>query len=248
MHPNRAGVSVFKRRLLSIVFACLPVSALASGLPSYPFIHATGTAFSFVLPDLGEIDFDVSVFDPSPEAATLLVQTRITEVKALLVEQGLPEAAAGIEVRDVRKEIRKGAEQDPANPQYLIKASVHINVADLSKWPAVMRPLLAMPNLDAFAVTFGATERIRLEEELMVEAVKDAQRKADAMARGFGKRVGAVAGISSDQLKNLGNAVGLVPSDRFQRANSRQRQNPDDMLMVTVMKMGQTVDAVFRIK
>lgn len=239
---------MFKRRLLSIVFACLPVSALASGLPSYPFIHATGTAFSFVLPDLGEIDFDVSVFDPSPEAATLLVQTRITEVKALLVEQGLPEAAAGIEVRDVRKEIRKGAEQDPANPQYLIKASVHINVADLSKWPAVMRPLLAMPNLDAFAVTFGATERIRLEEELMGEAVKDAQRKADAMARGFGKRVGAVAGISSDQLKNLGNAVGLVPSDHFQRANSRQRQNPDDMLMVTVMKMGQTVDAVFRIK
>lgn len=239
---------MFKRRLLSIVFACLPVSALASGLPSYPFIHATGTAFSFVLPDLGEIDFDVSVFDPSPEAATLLVQTRITEVKALLVEQGLPEAAAGIEVRDVRKEIRKGAEQDPANPQYLIKASVHINVADLSKWPAVMRPLLAMPNLDAFAVTFGATERIRLEEELMGEAVKDAQRKADAMARGFGKRVGTVAGISSDQLKNLGNAVGLVPSDRFQRANSRQRQNPDDMLMVTVMKMGQTVDAVFRIK
>ena len=248
MHPNRAGVSVFKRRLLSIVFACLPVSALASGLPSYPFIHATGTAFSFVLPDLGEIDFDVSVFDPSPEAATLLAQTRITEVKALLVEQGLPEAAAGIEVRDVRKEIRKGAEQDPANPQYLIKASVHINVADLSKWPAVMRPLLAMPNLDAFAVTFGATERIRLEEELMGEAVKDAQRKADAMARGFGKRVGAVAGISSDQLKNLGNAVGLVPSDQYNRANSRQRQNPDDMLMVTSLKMAQTVDAVFRIK
>ena len=176
------------------------------------------------------------------------MQTRITEIKALLVEQGLPEAAAGIEVRDVRKEIRKGAEQDPANPQYLIKASVHINVADLSKWPAVMRPLLAMPNLDAFAVTFGATERIRLEEELMGEAVKDAQRKADAMARGFGKRVGAVAGISSDQLKNLGNAVGLVPSYRYQRANSRQRQNPDDMLMVTVMKMGQTVDALFRIK
>ena len=239
---------MFKRRLLSIVFACLPVSVLASDLPSYPFIHATGTAFSFVLPDLGEIDFDVSVFDPSPEAATLLAQTRITEVKALLVEQGLPEAAAGIEVRDVRKEIRKGAEQDPANPQYLIKASVHINVADLSKWPAVLRPLLAMPNLDAFAVTFGATERIRLEEELLEEAVKDAQRQADAMARGFGKRVGAVAGISSDQLKNLGNAVGLVPSDRYQRANSRQRQNPDDMLMVTVLKMGQTVDALFRIK
>jgi uncharacterized protein YggE len=239
---------VFKNRLLSILFVCLPMPVLAGDLPAYPFIHATGTAYSFIMPDLGEIDFDVSVYDPVPEVATALVQTRITEIKALLLEQGLAEAAAGIEVRDVRKEIRKGAEQDPANPQYLIKASVHINVADLSKWPAVMRPLLAMPNLDAFATTFGATQRVRLEEELVGEAVKDAQRKADAMARGFGKRAGAVAGISSDQLKNLGNAVGLVPSDRYQRANSRAQKNPDDMLIVTSLKMAQTVDAVFRIK
>lgn len=239
---------MFKPRLLSIVFACLPVCAVAGDLPAYPFIHATGTAYSFFLPDLGEIDFEVSAFDPAPEAATALVQTRIAQVRALLLEQGLAEAAAGIEVRDVRKEIRKGAEQDPASPQYLIKASVHVNVADLSTWSAVMRPLLAMPNLDAFATTFGSTQRVRLEEELMGEAVKDAQRKADAMARGFGKRVGAVAGISSEQLKNLGNAVGLVPSDRYSRANSRERQNPDDMLIVTSIKMAQTVDALFRIK
>lgn len=248
MHLNCTGVSVIKRRLLSLLFVCLPMPALAGDLPAYPFIHATGTAYNVITPDLGEIDFDVSAFDPAPEAATVLVQARIAEIKALLLELGLPEAAAGIEVRDVRKEIRKGAEQDPANPQYTIKASVHINVTDLSKWAAVMRPLLHMPNLDAFAVTFGATERIRLEEELMGEAVRDAQRKADAMARGFGKRVGAVAGISSDQLKNLGNAVGLVPSDRYNRANSRQQKEPEDMLMVTSIKMAQTVDALFRIK
>lgn len=248
MHLNCAGVSVFKRRLLSLVFACLPISALAGDLPSYPFIHATGTAYSFFTPDLGEIDFDVSAFDPAPDVATAQVAARIGEIRALLAEQGLPEAAAGIEVRDLRKEIRKGAEQDPAHPQYQIKASVHINVTDLSKWPAVMGSLLAMPNLDAFAVTFGATQRVRLEEELMGEAVKDAQRKADAMARGVGKRVGAVAGISSEQLKNLDNAVGLVPSDRYHLEGSRERQNPDDMLMVTALMMGQTVDAVFRIK
>ena len=239
---------MFKRRLLSLLFVCLPLPALAGDLPGYPFIHATGTAYGFVTPDLGEIDFDVSVFDPEPEVATAQVAARIAEIKALLVEQGLPEAAAGIDVRDVRKEIRKGAEQDPAKPQYTVKVSVHINVADLSKWPAVMRPLLHMPNLDAFAVTFGATERIRLEEELMGEAVKDALRKADAMARGFGKRAGAVAGISSDQLKYLGNSVGLVPSDRYHRANSRQQKDPEDMLKVTGIKMAQTVDALFRIK
>lgn len=241
---------MFKNRLLCA--ACLSIAfslpAAAGDLPGYPFIHATGTAYSFAMPDLGEIDFDVAAFDPSPEAATAIVQTRVTEIKALLVEQGLPEAAAGIEVRDVRKEIRKGAEQDPANPQYTIKASVHIDVTDLSKWAAVVRPLLNMPNLDSFAVTFGASERIRLEEELVGEAVKDAQRKADAMARGFGKRVGAVAGISSDQLKYLGNSVGLVPSDRYNRANKRERQNPEDMLAIVSLKMSQTVDALFRIK
>lgn len=241
---------MFKRRLLACLLSAsvLSMPALAADLPAYPFIHATGTAYSFVMPDLGEIDFEVAVFDPSPDTATAQVQARIDEIRALLIEQGLAEAAAGIEVRDVRKEIRKGAEQDPANPQYTVRASVHIGVADLSKWPAVMRPLLAMPNLDAFAVTFGASERVRLEEELVGEAVKDAQRRADAIARGFGKRVGAVAGISSDQLKYLGNAVGLVPADRYSRANSRERQNPADMLMVSSIKMAQTVDALFRIK
>ena len=29
-----------------------------------------GTAYSFFTPDLGEIDFDVSVFDPAPDVAT----------------------------------------------------------------------------------------------------------------------------------------------------------------------------------
>jgi uncharacterized protein len=39
-----------------------------------------------------------------------------------------------------------------------------------------------------------------------------------------------------------------VPSDRSNRANRRERQNPEDMLVVTSIKMAQSVDALFRIK
>jgi hypothetical protein len=39
-----------------------------------------------------------------------------------------------------------------------------------------------------------------------------------------------------------------VPSDRSNRANRRERQNPEDMLAIASLKMAQSVDALFRIK
>jgi uncharacterized protein YggE len=237
---------MLKKTLTAAVFTVMATTmARASDLPKYPFIHATGTAFVYVAPDLGEIDFDISAYDPSAEAAMAVVQSRISEIKELLAEQGLPDA--DVEVRDARREIRKN---NSPQPEYDMKCSVHINVRDLSKWRGVMAPLLAKPNLDAFATSFGTTERPKVERELMAQAVHEAQTKADAMASGFGRRVGAVQGVSSGELKNITRAIGLAPSDWFGRSTSAKRTQQDqaDLMMVTALKMSQSVDVIFRIK
>lgn len=229
--------------LLAAAFVTMP--AAASALPDYPFIHATGTSFVYAIPDLGEIDFDISAYDPAPETALATVEARSAELRALFVAQGV--APEDVEFRDVRREIRKQADPEQA-PSYDIKCTVHVNVRDLSKWRAIMQPMLAMPNLDAFATTFGTTRREEVEAELMAGAVKDALRKADVMARGFGKRAGAVTAISSQELKNMARSIGLVPSDRYTTSKGRTRQDPADLLMVGSIRMSQTVDAVLRIK
>lgn len=238
---------MFKHSLVAGVFALVSCSlpALASALPDYPFIHASGTAFVHVAPDLGELDFDISAYDPAPETALGTVEARIAELRALLAAQGI--AAEDVEIRDVRREIRKPATPDQQS-SYDIKCAVHINVRDLSKWRAIVQPLLAMPNLDGFATSFGTTQREQVETELMTNAVKDALRKADVMAKGFGKRTGAVSAVSSQELKNLGRAIGLVPSDRYGPSRGKAPQSPADLLMVGVLRMSQSVDVVFRIK
>ncbi len=233
--------------LLAVALATMPAPATAaSALPDYPFIHTHGEAFLFVVPNIGEIDFDISAYNASPDAAVAVVRERIAEIQQLLAENGIAEG--NMTFNDLRREIRKGG--DPATPEYDIKCTVHINVNDLTRWRAIMEPLLSKPNLDALATTFGTTERKKIEQELVAQAVQEAQEKAQAMASGFGKKVGPVAGISSGELKNITRSVGLMPGDRYYDSGKGKRppQDRSEMLMVSAMKMTQTVDVIFRIK
>jgi uncharacterized protein YggE len=233
-------------KTLALAVALLPFCAHASNLPDYPFIHAGGEGYVMVVPDLGEIDFDISAYDPDPAAAVAVVAARVAEVRAVLADG---EGAAAT-VRDPRKEMRKSANPDPAAaPDYDIRSSVHIVVRDLAKWRPIMQALLAMPNIDRMATTFGKADRVGAEQELTAAAVNDARRRADAMAAGFGKKVGAVTAISSGQLRNLTGAVGLMPGDVYKaHAGIAPPADDKDFLAIDVLKWSQTVDMIFRIK
>lgn len=241
---------MLKKSLCAVVLALASLQgAAAAELPSYPFLHARGTGFMYVAPDMAEIDFDVSAYDANAEAAVAVVQERVLEIRALLAGQGVPDA--DVEVRDMRRQIRK-ASVTASDPEYDIKCSIHVVVRDLGKWREIMMPLLKMQNLDAFAATFGLKERAKLEAELTQQAVREATARADAMAKGFGKRVGAVAGVSSDEIKNITRSIGLAPVDWPRNSNSantrRNEQDPADLLMVSAIKMSQSVDVLFRFK
>jgi uncharacterized protein YggE len=146
--------------------------------------------------------------------------------------------------------MRKSANPEPnAAPDYDIRSAVHIVVRDLGKWRPIMQALLAMQNVDRLSTTFGKTDRIEEERRLTAAAVKDAQRRAEAMAAGFGKKLGAVTAISSGQLRNLTGAIGLMPGDFYKNHAGVTAQPADkDFLAIDVLKWSQTVDMVFRIR
>ena len=241
-----------QKSITAAILALASITTQASQLPDYPFVHATGEAFVHVLPDLGEIDFDLSAYDPDTAAAAAVVQTRIAEIQALLAEQGADAQStpvADATLRDIRKEMRKSDNPDPkAAPDYEIRCAVHINVRDLTKWRAVMQALLAKPNIDHLSTSFGLRERARVERELVADAVKDAQRRGDAMAAGFGKKLGAVMAVSSGQLRNLSCSIGLAPSDTYRAERGKGVSEEKDFLTIDVLKWSQTVDMIFRIK
>lgn len=235
---------MFKRAILCSLLALLPFSAGASGLPAYPFIHVSATGTTAILPDMGEIDFEITARDADPAVAMQTVATRVAEVRALMIQAGV--ADDSVEVRDMRKEIVHG---DTGTVVYEIRCGVKLKVADLLKWKAVVAPLLDMPNLDGFMTVFDTSERARVEAELMGDAIKVARRKADAIAAGFGRKVGAVSGVSNSEIKNMTRAMNLAPSEYSQRRNdSREGADRAGLLMVNLLRLAQPVDVIFRIK
>ncbi|MEG2901947.1 MAG: SIMPL domain-containing protein, partial [Massilia sp.] len=81
--------------------------ARAADLPAYPFIHVTAAADLHVMPDTGEIDFEIVTTDADLDAAWKLVHERLTASRALLAEQGVK--VEDISVQDVlRRPLKEG--------------------------------------------------------------------------------------------------------------------------------------------
>ncbi|MDB5961829.1 MAG: hypothetical protein JWP59_3123 [Massilia sp.] len=234
-----------KRLALAAVLLALACQAGAAEFPDYPFIHTSGTGFTYVAPDLGEIDFEVSLFDADPELARRNLEARIAAIRAVL--EGAAVRAADIDIRDVRRDIRKGA---PAGvPEYDLKCGVHIRIADLSKWKTVVGALIAMPDLDGFLIGFDSSRREQIEGELTAEALKNARRRAEAIAGGVGRKLGLASAVSTGDLKNVTRAVGLGGAQSVGYRNP-VKADPDreGLLMIVPMKLSQSVDVIYRFK
>jgi uncharacterized protein YggE len=237
--------------LKQIVFVAglvLAPIASASQLPEYPFIHVTGNAFTYAIPDTGELDFDIVATDADPAVARATVEARVAEIQALMEQQGF--SADDVQVRDVRQNIRKDGDAAATAPRYDIKCTVHLNVRNLTSWSAVTGGLLAKPNLDNFSTNFGASDRDKIETDLANEAIANARRRAEAMAAGFGRKLGPVTAVSPGALKNLTGSMGLMPTDFNGRSNSSNanRVARGDIVNIVNLKFSQTVDVIFRIK
>jgi uncharacterized protein YggE len=232
-----------KRIFLSGAIALLNFSAVAAELPAYPFIHVSGYGSAVVMPDVGTVEFEIAAQDADPAVALKVVQERIDEIRALMQQLGLPEA--DLEMRDIRREMKKG------ESVYDLRSSVKLTVRNLANWKKMVQPLLDKPNLDGFMTGFDSSEREKIEIELMGDAIRMARRKADGVAAGFGRKVGAVSGVSTSELKNLTRAMNLSPVEFNNYRGNQERQPPADraeLVTVTTIKLQQPVDVIFRIK
>ena len=219
-------VKIAAGAMLLLAHATVP----ASNLPDYPFIHVNGSSSDYYAPDTGQIDFEIIIVDADPAAGLALLQTRVADI------------------RDVRKDIKKpDANTPPGTVLYEIRSGARLNVRELGKWPAVAAGLLAMPNLDGFMTAFETSQRQKLETALMAEALKTAQRKAENIAAGLGRKLGPANAVSSGDLKNLTRAMGLAPADFSNRDPRRAATERNAVLTVTLLQFGQSVDVIYRI-
>jgi uncharacterized protein YggE len=212
--------------------------ARAADLPAYPFIHVTAAADLHVMPDTGEIDFEIVSTDADLDAAWKLVHERLTASRALLAEQGVQ--VEDISVQDVLRRPLKEGERVTAIET---RAAVHATVRDLDGWTALIQSLMGLPNVEALAVAFSRSDADKIEAELVSQALGAARVKALNIARGLGAKLGPAGGVALAPLKNLANAMGLASdAPRYPSVSS-----PRDPLLVGVQKFVQGVDVIYRI-
>ena len=235
---------MLKRFCLALAIATLPLAAGASPLPAYPFVHVSADASVYRVPDIGAIDFEILVAGADPQLARTTVEARLAEVRALLQAQGVP--LEDMETRDVRKEQKKDAPVE--KPVYELRSSVHINVRDLSKWAGVVGPLLDMPNLGSFATSFDSSLRDEVEAELMANALRDARRRAEIIARGARRKLGAVTAVTPAGVKNVGYSMGLLREDFSSRRGSAASVTRSEFLSIEALKLAQPIDVVFKLE
>jgi uncharacterized protein YggE len=210
----------------------------AADLPAYPFIHVTAAADLHVMPDTGEIDFDIVSTDADLEAAWKLVHERLTASRALLAEQGVK--VEDISVQDVLRRPLKEGERVTAIET---RAAVHATVRDLNGWTTLIRSLMGLPNVESLAVAFSRSDADKIEAELVSQALNAARVKALNIARGLGAKLGPAGGVALAPLKNLANAMGLASdAPRYPSVSS-----PRDPQLVGVQKFVQGVDVIYRI-
>ncbi|MBD8564177.1 SIMPL domain-containing protein [Oxalobacteraceae sp. CFBP 8763] len=212
--------------------------ARAADLPAYPFIHVTAAADLHVMPDTGEIDFDIVSTDADLEAAWKLVHERLTASRALLAAQGVK--VEDVSVQDVLRRPLKEGERVTAIET---RAAVHATVRDLNGWTALIQSLMGLPNVESLAVAFSRSDADKIEADLVSQALGAARVKAQNIAVGIGAKLGPAGGVALAPLKNLSNAMGLASdAPRYPSVSS-----PRDPQLVSVQKFVQGVDVIYRI-
>lgn len=234
--PNKLATALLAVSMTASPLSCLP--ARAADLPAYPFIHVTAAANLHVMPDTGEIDFEIVSQDPDPEAAWKLVTERLEASRALFARHGV--APDDISVQDL---LRRPLRQGDAVTAIETRTAVHVTVRDLSNWTAMIQVLMTTPNVESLAVAFSRSDRDRIEAELVSQALGAARVKAQHIARGVGAKLGPAGGVALAPLKNLSNAMGLASDGPRHTPASA----PGDPLLVSVQKLVQGVDVIYRI-
>ncbi|WP_137171733.1 SIMPL domain-containing protein [Massilia sp. HP4] len=230
---------MLKQFAVALAVAASPfVPALAADLPSYPFIHVNAAADLHVMPNTGEIDFEIVSQDADLEAAWKLVSERLDASRALLAQHGV--AVEDISVQDLwRRPLKQGDTVQAIET----RAAIHATVRDLDGWTALIQALMAMPNVESLAVAFSRSDGDKIEAELVSQALGAARLKAQNIARGIGAKLGPANGVALAPLKNLSNAMGLA-ADGPRHAPVAA---PRDPLLVGVQKLVQGVDVIYRI-
>ncbi len=236
------------KSICSVLCFLLVSSAIASSLPSYPFIHVTGEATLSLRPNIGEIDFELTELSADPELTLSMIEKSSADVMALLASYALD--LEDIEAAEIKKYVStvEYLETPETAKKYRLMRNFHIVVRDIQKWNSIVTSLLAKPYLGNFSINFGRSDMEKIQTDLVMMATANAKENAKRLAQGLSVRLGNVSAVSQSPLKSISTLLGLDGVVKREEALIQNKPITRDFAVPAWLKYKQNVDVVFRIK
>jgi len=188
---------IYAALLLALAVA-LPVSALGQTANQDPFdrnITVVGEGTANVVPDLAMIQAGVTTQGKTAREASEANSTAMTNVLAALKANGIAERdiqTAQFSIRPVHDSRREG---DNRIVGFQATNQISVRVRALAKIATVLDQMIAAGANNVSGIEFTVSERSRLLDNARTQAVAEARRKADLLARAAGVRMGRATAI-----------------------------------------------------
>lgn len=189
-----------KNIVIFVLSSLICSSALASDLPTFPFVSVVGTSEKKVSPDRVNVSLQSLVFDMSSDVAMTKNTETMTSVFTILTRYGI--SGDSIEASDVRKREKRAKDDDYQSLNilgYEVSRNLSFQLKDLSRYSDLVNELNAIDFVTDVNAQFDTAEREHIERQLLQEASRESRQKADILAAGLDAKIDSVFGISQDR-------------------------------------------------
>jgi len=171
-------------------------------------VTASGAGTTQAVPDTAEMSFGVTTMSPNAKSALDEASKSAEQIASAVKKQGI--ADEDIQTQDVSvypQTVDQGGKQVITG--YQASLSVRVKVRDIAKLGEIISAANAAGANAISGPTFTIDDPAPARAQAIDEAVADARKSAEAMAKAAGKSVGAVLSMSSSD-------VGLVPGPMYE--------------------------------
>jgi len=170
-------------------------------------VTASGAGTTQAVPDTAEMSFGVTTMSPNAKSALDDASKSAEQITAAVKKLGI--ADKDIQTQDVSV-YPQTVDQDGKQviTGYQASLNVRVKVRDIAKLGEIISAANAAGANAISGPTFSVDDPAPARAQAIEEAVADARKSAEAMAKAAGKSVGAVLSMSSSD-------VGLVPGPMY---------------------------------
>ena len=194
-----------KVRLVLIALLALGVIALggcttkvvtSDGATPLNTVTASGTGEALAAPDMAEMNFGASVFEPDAKAALANANTAAEAIVAAVKDAGVPADDIQTANVSVYPEYTGNGEKAPEISGYRASIQVRVKIRDLEKIGDVIGAASGAGANEINGPSFMLDDDDEAQATAIEDAIADARSRAETMASAAGRTLGEIISVS----------------------------------------------------